>query len=162
MTINVILVLCKRLFRFLLIELRESRRIVLIERRGSMYKLQLKELRRRAGFKTQKEIADRLGIKERKYATWEREEVALTLEDAYNLAIVLGCTPNDICGWYEDHPREDGGERLTSEEREIVGCYRESTPQWRQNIAMTARAAAGESKETAKRGVSATEKRAAM
>lgn len=36
-----------------------------------MYKLQLKELRRRAGFKTQKEIADRLGIKERKYATWE-------------------------------------------------------------------------------------------
>lgn len=37
-----------------------------------MYKLQLKELRRRAGFKTQKDIADRLGIKERKYATWER------------------------------------------------------------------------------------------
>lgn len=127
-----------------------------------MYKLQLKELRRRAGFKTQKEIADRLGIKERKYATWEREEVALTLEDAYNLAIVLGCTPNDLCGWYEYHPREDSGERLTSEEREIVGCYRESTPQWRQNIAMTARAAAGESKETAKRGVSATEERAAM
>lgn len=70
-----------------------------------MYKLQLKELRRRAGFKTQKDIADRLGIKERKYATWEREEVALTLEDAYNLSIVLGCTPNDLCGWYEDHPR---------------------------------------------------------
>lgn len=127
-----------------------------------MYKLQLKELRRRAGFKTQKEIADRLGIKERRYATWEREEVALTLEDAYNLAIVLGCTPNDLCGWYEDHPRGDSGERLTSEEREIVGCYRESTPQWRQNIAMTARAAAGESKETAKRGVSATEERAAV
>mgnify|MGYP004470843495 FL=1 len=127
-----------------------------------MYKLQLKELRRRAGFKTQKEIADRLGIKERKYATWEREEVALTLEDAYNLAIVLGCTPNDLCGWYEDHPREDRGERLTSEEREIVGCYRDSTPQWQQNIAMTARAAAGESKETAERSLSAAEERAAM
>lgn len=127
-----------------------------------MYKLQLKELRKRAGFKTQKEIADRLGIKERRYATWEREEVALTLEDAYNLAIVLGCTPNDLCGWYEGHPREDSGEHLTSEEREIVGCYRESTPQWRQNIAMTARAAAGESKETAKRDLPATEERAAV
>lgn len=162
MTINVIHVICKRLFRFLLIELRESRRIIYVERRGSMYKLQLKELRRRAGFKTQKEIADRLGIKERRYATWEREEVALTLEDAYNLAIVLGCTPNDLCGWYEDHPREDSGERLTSEEREIVGCYRDSTPQWRKNISMTARAAAGESKETAKRGVSSTEERAVI
>lgn len=122
-----------------------------------MYKLQLKELRRRAGFKTQKEIADRLGIKERKYATWEREEVALTLEDAHNLAIVLGCTPNDLCGWYEDHPRDDSSERLTPEEREIVGCYRESTPQWRQNILMTSRAAAGESKEAAKRDAASAE-----
>lgn len=122
-----------------------------------MYKLQLKELRRRAGFKTQKDIADRLGIKERKYATWEREEVALTLEDAYNLSIVLGCTPNDLCGWYEDHQRENQGEGLSSEESEIVGCYRQSTPQWKQNIAMTARAAAGESKEAAKRVVSTTE-----
>lgn len=111
-----------------------------------MYKLQLKELRRRAGFKTQKDIADRLGIKERKYATWEREGVALTLEDAYNLSIVLGCTPNDLCGWYEDHPRENQGEGLSSEESEIVGCYRQSTPQWKQNIAMTARSSAGESK----------------
>lgn len=122
-----------------------------------MYKLQLKELRRRAGFKTQKEIADRLGIKERRYATWEREEVALTLEDAYNLSIVLGCTPNDLCGWYEDHPKEKGGEVLSSEETEIVGCYRKSTPQWKQNISMTARAAAGESKEVAERVVSDVE-----
>lgn len=121
-----------------------------------MYRLQLKELRRRAGFKTQKEIADKLGIKERKYATWEREEVALTLEDAYNLAIVLGCTPNDLCGWYFDHPREETGERLSTEEREVVECYRKCTPQWRQNIAMTARAAAGESKETAESDLPST------
>lgn len=125
-----------------------------------MYKLQLKELRRRAGFKTQKDIADRLGIKERKYATWEREEVALTLEDAYNLSIVLGCTPNDLCGWYEDHPRENQGEGLSSEESEIVGCYRQSTPQWKQNIAMTARAAAGarhDSEHTQRQAQAATQ-----
>lgn len=127
-----------------------------------MYKLQLKELRKRAGFKTQKEIADRLGIKERKYATWEREEVALTLEDAYNLAIVLGCTPNDLCGWYEYHPREDSSEHLTSEEREIVGCYRESTPQWQNQILMSARSSAIASKKNGQRSVSATEERAAV
>ena len=59
-----------------------------------MYKLQLKDCEGALGLDA-KDIADRLGIKERKYATWEREEVALTLEDAYNLSIVLGCTPND-------------------------------------------------------------------
>ena len=121
-----------------------------------MYKLQLKELRKRAGFKTQEEIANYLGIKPRRYQTWERGEVALTLEDAYMLCTALKCTPNDLCGWYLDHPRDESGQTLTIEESEIVNCYRDSTPQWRQNIAMTARAAAGESKEAAERDLSAT------
>lgn len=127
-----------------------------------MFKLRLKEIRKAAGFKTQKAIADFLGMKERKYATWERGEVALTLEDACILSVALKCTPNDLCGWYDSHPREPESCGLTSEESEIVGCYRESTPQWRQNISMTARAAAGESKEIAERGVSAAKERAAV
>lgn len=109
-----------------------------------MYKLQLKELRKKAGFKTQEDIADYLGMKLRKYQTCERGEVALTLEDAYMLCVVLKCTPNDLCGWPKG--LNDDSEPLTSEEMEIVDCYRESSPQWQQNIAMTARAAAGESK----------------
>lgn len=109
-----------------------------------MYKLQLKELRKKAGFKTQEDIADYLGMKLRKYQTWERGEVALTLEDAYMLCVALKCTPNDLCGWPKG--LNDDSEPLTSEEMEIVDCYRESSPQWQQNIAMTARAAAGESK----------------
>lgn len=125
-----------------------------------MYKLRLKEIRKAAGFKNQKSIADFLGMKERKYATWERGEVALTLEDACTLAAALNCTPNDLCGWYDSHPREPESCGLTSEESEIVGCYRESTLQWKQNIAMTARAAAGESKESAKAAVPSAEKRA--
>ena len=62
-----------------------------------MYKLLLKELRKKAGFKTQEDIADYLGMKLRKYQTWERGEVALTLEDAYMLCVALKCTPNDLC-----------------------------------------------------------------
>lgn len=64
-----------------------------------MFTLQLKEMRKRAGYKTQKAAADALGIKERKYASWERGEVQLTLEDAFNIGLVFGCTPNDLCGW---------------------------------------------------------------
>lgn len=123
--------------------------------------LAIKALRKKLHI-SQTEFASSVGVSLRTVGSWERGESLPNAEQVWNCAIALGCTPNDILGWYEDHPREDGGERLTSEEREIVGCYRESTPQWRQNISMTARAAAGESKEAAKLAVSPTEKRKAM
>lgn len=121
--------------------------------------VQLMRLRKAAGYSNRDDFAKKIGVNEYTYRSWESGAAMMSAEQVWNCAVALGCTPNDILGWYEDHPREDSGERLTSEEREIVGCYRESTPQWRQNIAMTARAAAGESKETAKRGVSSTEER---
>lgn len=110
--------------------------------------LAIKALRKKLHI-SQTEFASSVGVSLRTVGSWERGESLPNAEQVWNCAVALGCTPNDILGWYEDHPREDSGERLTSEECEIVGCYRESTPQWRQNIAMTARAAAGESKETA-------------
>ncbi len=124
-------------------------------------KLNIRNMRKKAGL-TQTDLAEAIGVNLSTVGNWERLVTCPDAEQVWNCAVALGCTPNDILGWYEDHPREDNGERLTSEEREIVGCYRESTPQWRQNIAMTARAAAGESKETAERGVSATKERAAI
>lgn len=123
--------------------------------------LSIKALRKKLHI-SQTEFATSVGVSLRTIGSWERGESLPNAEQVWNCAVALGCTPNDILGWYEDHPREDSGGRLTSEEREIVGCYRESTPQWKQNIAMTARAAAGESKEAAKLAVSPTEKREAM
>ena len=124
--------------------------------------VQLMRLRKAAGYSNRDDFAKKIGVNKYTYRSWESGAAMMNAEQVWNCAVALGCTPNDILGWYEDHPREDNGERLTSEEREIVGCYRESTPQWRQNIAMTARAAAGESKEIAKIAVSPTEKREAM
>ena len=106
------------------------------------YQLRLKELRKAAGFATQKAFADYLGIKERKYASWERGEVGIQLEDAFMLCAALKCTPNDLCGFPNASTSVDV---LTSDEREIVDNYRESSPQWQQNIAMTAKAAACDS-----------------
>ena len=84
-----------------------------------MFKLSLKACRKNAGYKSQSEAAKALGMKERRYASLEREEVALTLEDAYEISVVFGCTPNDLCDWYATHPREEapaaqGGSRLMS------------------------------------------------
>lgn len=117
-----------------------------------MYKLHLKELRKKAGFKTQGEIAAHLGIKERKYASWEREEVALTLEDAFMLSIALGCTPNDLCGWPQG--KNEGRTFNDAFEQELLECYRSCTPRRKDRILDTARDAAGMSKEATERASS--------
>ncbi len=118
--------------------------------------LAINNLRRKLHI-TQTEFATRVGVSLRTVGSWERGESVPNAEQVWNCAIALNCTPNDILGWYEEHSHEEDGECLTPVESEIVGCYRESTPQWRQNIAMTARAAAGESKKTAERRVPPTE-----
>lgn len=123
-----------------------------------MYKLRLKELRKAAGFKTQKDIAAYLGIKERRYASWEREEVALTLEDAYTLALALGCTPNDLCGWETETPRGDAARDVS--EDELLRCYRSSTVDRQARILDTARDAAAISKDMAERPIHASQTKA--
>jgi len=60
--------------------------------------LQLKRLRKQAGFKTQKDIATALGVPERRYASWEREEVMMSLEQACNVTELLGCTLEELVG----------------------------------------------------------------
>lgn len=124
-----------------------------------MYNLRLKEFRKRAGFNTQKEIAEHLGIKERKYATWERGEVALTLEDAFMLAMTLGCDVNDLCGWPKG--KNEGRVFNDSYEQELVECYRASTQQRKASILQTARDAAGMSREVPESGVPESEVRTA-
>lgn len=107
--------------------------------------LNLKEIRKAAGF-TQSDLAKAIGVNLSTVGNWERLATLPDASQIWDCAVALGCTPNDILGWYESHPRE--AERdLTDGEREVLACYRESTPQWRGNIAMCARAAAGESKK---------------
>jgi transcriptional regulator with XRE-family HTH domain len=110
-------------------------------------RLMLKEIRSSRGI-TQKELADKLGVKLATYRTWEQGSVKLTLENAYNIAIELGCTPNDICGW------RDQTKRSNPAEDELVNCFRQSTDQQKDALLIVARNAAGMSKERAERNAS--------
>lgn len=122
--------------------------------------LAIKALRKKLHI-SQTEFANNVGVSLRTVGSWERGESVPNAEQVWNCAIALKCSPDEILGWsMEDAPKSAAD--LSDEEWEIIRCYRESTPQWRQNIAMTARAAAGESKETAKCGVPATETRKAV
>ena len=115
-----------------------------------MYSLKLREIRKAKKI-TQGELAMKIGVSERIVGGWERGETGLPLDDAYRCALALGCTPNDLCGWYDEHPRQEAPASLPPEESELMRNYRACTPQWRSTISMTARAAAGESREEAER-----------
>lgn len=111
-------------------------------------KFNLCRARKAAGL-TQGELAKKIGVDIKTVGNWERENSYPNAEQVWNCAVALGCTPNDVLGW--DSGRDgNGSQTLTAEEAEIVDCYRASAPQWQQNIAMTARAAAGESKRKPK------------
>lgn len=121
-----------------------------------MFKLSLKLWRKKAGYKTQSEAAKALGMKERRYASLEREEVALTLEDAYAISVVFGCTPNDLCDWYATHPRERP-RRSDPAHEELARCYDRCTPERRERILMDAREKALLSQEYSERAADAAQ-----
>ena len=115
-----------------------------------MFHLSLKYWRKKAGYRSQAEAAKALGMKERRYASLEREEVALTLEDAYTISVAFGCTPNDLCDWYATHPRETAP-ALSHEHAALLADYDACTPQQRGVLLMSARNAALASGEVAQR-----------
>lgn len=79
--------------------------------------LRLKEMRVRSGLK-QKELAERLSVDWRTYGSWERGERGLTLENAYNCAIALNCTIDEIAGMPPRHASfSDQGQQKLNE------CY---------------------------------------
>ncbi len=108
--------------------------------------LALKELRKKLRM-SQADFASAVGVSDRTVGSWERGESFPNAEQIWNCAVVLGCTPNDIFRWEEDaeEPGLNEVAPLTPEERTVLEDYRQSSPAWQQNIATTARLAAGES-----------------
>lgn len=104
--------------------------------------LAIKEMRKKLHL-SQAEFAEAVGVTMRTVGSWERGESFPNAEQVWNCAVALGCSPNEILSWNEDEVHQDS---LTDAEREIVDNYRDSSPQWQQNLAMTAKAAASDSK----------------
>ncbi len=105
--------------------------------------LQLRRLRVEAGL-SQTQLAEKVGVSLKTVGNWERGETAITLEDAYNCAVALDCTPNDLCGWPEG--KNEGRSFPDPFELELVDCYRSSTSQRKASVLQTARDAAAMSK----------------
>lgn len=109
------------------------------------YRLFLKELRKKAGLK-QQEVAEQAGIKLSTYRTWEQGVAKkIPLEAACSICEVLGCTPNDLCGWYIDNPQDapvakaDVHAGLSRDEAVLISDYRSCTPERKRWVADAAR-----------------------
>ena len=109
-------------------------------------KYKLQEMRKRAGFKSAKAFADYIGMKRDTYTNYEQERRPITLELAWEFADILNCTLDELAG-RDFHPP---GEVVSDPyERELVGCYRESTPEGKSNILGNARGQAALSQNRA-------------
>ena len=91
----------------------------------STFKLMLKQLRKATGM-TQKEVAEKANLSLGTYRTWEQGAAGMSLEMAFVISEVLGCTPNDLCNWYADHPQQAVCPE-NPEHAELVGCYDQCT-----------------------------------
>lgn len=95
---------------------------------------------------TQKELGKLIGKSTGTIQSWEYGDSYPNAEYVWKLCEFFGCDPNTLLGWYDEHPREDSPV-LTHEERELVGCYRESTAERRKAMIVNARDNAAMSKD---------------
>lgn len=68
--------------------------------------LKLREIRKRKKL-SQTELAELIGVKLRTIGSWERGETVPNIEQAWNCAVVLGCSINELCGWPSEKTRHE-------------------------------------------------------
>ena len=99
--------------------------------------LKLKQARKENGY-SQADLADALSVDIKTVGNWERGKTLPDIEQLWKCAKILHTDPNDLLGWYEEHP-EDRPAAPTGAEGELITCYRQSTEKRRSKILETAR-----------------------
>lgn len=61
---------------------------------------------RRAKQMSQTDLAEQVGVNLRTVGAWERGETIPNAVQVWACAVALGTDPNEVLGWYEEHPRE--------------------------------------------------------
>ncbi len=74
--------------------------------------LQLKRLRKLAGYKTQGAFANKIGVPERRYQSWERQEATMNLEQACLVCDALDCTLDELVGRKVTREYTDAGQEI--------------------------------------------------
>ena len=71
-------------------------------------KLQLKTVRK-SRHVTQRELAEMLTVDIATVGNWERGNTMMSIEQLCRCCEILGTTPNEMTGWYIEHPEDAPG-----------------------------------------------------
>lgn len=71
-------------------------------------KLQLKRIRKEKKL-SQTNLANLIGANIRTIGAWERGETMMSIEQLCRCCEILGSTPNEMTGWYIEHPEDTPG-----------------------------------------------------
>lgn len=106
-------------------------------------------------------LAESLCVDLKTIGNWERGETVMSIEQLCKCCEVLNCTPNELCGWYLEHPEHKPTDSLYEDayQEELNKCYLACTPERKGRILDTARDAALASGEAAKRAVHEAEEK---
>ena len=99
-------------------------------------KLRLAEYRDRSRL-TQSQVAEIAGVSPKTEWNWEQGKSFPNAFQLWEMCIAFNCSPNDLLGWYDEHPRSDAG--LSKSEAIVISDYREATPEGRRDIEKYAR-----------------------
>ena len=101
-------------------------------------KLQLRASRKQRRI-TQHDLAKQLAVDVTTIGNWERGNTVMNIEQLFRCCEILDSTPNELTGWYIDHPEDKPGYTgppgLTPDESRVVESYRELTPERRRVMA---------------------------
>lgn len=101
-------------------------------------KLQLRSLRKEKKI-TQLGLADTLGVDLKTIGNWERGKTIMSTDQLCRCCEALGCTPNELTGWYIEHPEDLPVSSMSNEESALLDNYRACTPERRQVVSAAAR-----------------------
>ena len=118
--------------------------------------IQLKRLRKEAGYRSRREFAAALGdgFTERRITSWENGERMISLEQACVLADFLNCTLDELAGRSFSTPAAAPADPA---HEELVRCYDACTPERRDRMLQDAREKAFMSREFSEPAVDAGE-----
>lgn len=102
--------------------------------------LKLKEMRKKQGL-LQGELAQALNVRQATVSSWERGDTQMNAEQLWKCCTILECTPNDLLGWYDEHPEDRPQyEKLKPDEQDLLCYYGETTISNRAIVISVARA----------------------
>lgn len=87
-------------------------------------KLQLKRIRKEKKL-SQTQLANMIGANLRTIGAWERGETMMSIEQLCRCCEILGATPNEMTGWYIEHPEDAPGTAAGTDPRRqaMVDAY---------------------------------------